>query len=63
MNLVQQSGDFELMGILQGLENANTFNPHNLFNITVLIPQQPFIQQLGVSQELSMVNKNNITLS
>ncbi|CAF4704210.1 unnamed protein product, partial [Rotaria socialis] len=54
MNLVQQSGDPELMSILQGTTNMNMFNPQGSLNITILIPQQISIQQLGNSQELSM---------
>ena len=60
MNLVQQSGDLELMNLLQGTPNQNIFNPQNVFNVTVLIPHQMVIQQLGTSQELSMVNKKNV---
>lgn len=56
MNLVQQSGDLELLNLLQGSNSMNTFNPQNSLNITVLIPQQLSIQQLGNSQDLSMVN-------
>ncbi|CAF0830929.1 unnamed protein product [Didymodactylos carnosus] len=58
MALVQQSGDTELMNLLQGspagLGNTPTsFNPYNQLNITILIPQQMSISQLGKSQELS----------
>ncbi|CAF1590334.1 unnamed protein product, partial [Adineta ricciae] len=59
MALIQQSGDTELVNLLQGntagLGNTgpNIFNPQNLLNITVLIPQQIAVQQLGNSQELS----------
>jgi hypothetical protein len=62
MALIQQSGDTELVNLLQGstagLGNTgpNIFNPQNLLNITVLIPQQISVQQLGNSQELSKVN-------
>jgi hypothetical protein len=58
MTLIQQSGDLELIGLLQGSTNQNIYNSQNLFNITVLIPQQSSIQQLGTAQELSMVKKN-----
>jgi hypothetical protein len=57
MNLIQQSGDLELINILQGPSSHNTYNAQNALNITVLIPQQSSIQQLGNMQELSMVNK------
>ncbi|CAF0817027.1 unnamed protein product [Adineta steineri] len=59
MALIQQSGDTELVNILQGSTSGlgNTgpsiYNPQNLLNITVLIPQQIHVQQLGNSQELS----------
>jgi len=58
MTLIQQSGDLELIGLLQGSTNQNIYNSQNLVNITVLIPQQSSIQQLGTAQELSMVKKN-----
>ena len=45
------------MNLLQGTSNQNMFNPQNSLNITVLIPQQMLIQQLGSGQELSMVNR------
>ena len=54
--LVQQSGDLELMNILQGVPNQNIFNPQNLLNVTILIPQQASVQQLTNPQELAMVN-------
>jgi hypothetical protein len=63
MSLIQQSGDTELVNLIQGstvgLGNTgpNIFNPQNLLNITVLIPQQMAVKQLGNSQELSTVNK------
>lgn len=57
MNLIQQSGDLELINLLQGSTGQNTFNSPNLFNITVLIPQQMSIRQLGNFQELGLVNK------
>lgn len=57
MTLVQQSGDLELMNILQAIPNQNIFNPQNTFNITVLIPQQISVQQLTNPQELTMVEK------
>ncbi|CAF3799049.1 unnamed protein product [Rotaria sp. Silwood1] len=60
INLVQQSGDLELMNILQGAPNMNIYNPQNLFNITVLIPQQIAIQQLGNARELSMHLRRHI---
>jgi hypothetical protein len=60
MNLIHQSGDSELINLLQGSTGQNMFNPQNLFNITVLIPQQMSIQQLGNFQELALVNKNKI---
>ncbi|UJR14861.1 hypothetical protein I4U23_001846 [Adineta vaga] len=59
MALIQQSGDTELVNLLQGntagLGNTgpNIFNPQNLLNVTVLIPQQISVQQLGNSQDLS----------
>ncbi|CAF1215108.1 unnamed protein product, partial [Didymodactylos carnosus] len=58
MALVQQSGDTELLNLLQGStvglgNNPNYFNPFNQLNITVLIPQQMSVSQLGNSQELS----------
>jgi hypothetical protein len=62
MSLIQQSGDTELVNILQGstagLGNTgpNIFNPQNLLNITVLIPQRISVQQLGSSDELSRVS-------
>ena len=56
MNLVQQSGDFELINLLRGTRTSNVYYPQNLFNITVLIPEQMSIQQLGNSRELNMVN-------
>lgn len=59
MTLVQQSGDLELMNILQGVPNQNIFTPQNSFNVTVLIPQQISVQQLTNPQELTMV-KNQI---
>lgn len=59
MTLVQQSGDLELMNILQGVPNQNIFTPQNSFNVTVLIPQQISVQQLTNPQELTMV-KNKI---
>lgn len=55
MTLVQQSGDLELINLLQGPSNFNMYGPQNVFNITILIPQQMSIQQLGSPQELSMV--------
>ena len=55
MTLVQQSGDLELINLLQGPSNFNMYGPQNVFNITILIPQQMSIQQLGNTQELSMV--------
>ncbi|CAF2156365.1 unnamed protein product, partial [Rotaria magnacalcarata] len=60
MNLVQQSGDPELMSILQGPTNMNMFNPQSSLNITILIPQQMSIQQLGNSQELSIHLRRHI---
>lgn len=60
MNLVQQSGDIELMNVLQGIPNMNMYNPQNVFNVTVLIPQPMSIQQLGNAQDLSIV-KNFIS--
>ena len=63
MALIQQSGDTELVNLLQGntagLGNTgpNVYNPQNLLNITVLIPQQISVQQLGNSQELSKVSR------
>lgn len=65
MNLIQQSGDTDLVNILQGstagMGNAgpNIFNPQNLLNITVLIPQQITGQQMGSSQDLSRVSRYN----
>lgn len=62
MSLIQQSGDAELVNILQGntagLGNTgpNIFNPQNLLSITVLIPQQITGQQMGSSQDLSRVS-------
>jgi hypothetical protein len=62
MSLIQQSGDTELVNLLQGstagLGNTgpNIYNPQNLLTITVLIPQQISVQQLGNSQELSKVS-------
>lgn len=56
MNLVQQSGDLELINILQGVTNPNVFNSQPLYNITVLVPQQNSIRQLGSSQDLSIVS-------
>jgi hypothetical protein len=56
MTLVQQSGDLELINILQGASNMNAYNPQNLFNVTVLIPQQMSIPQLGNPLELSTVS-------
>lgn len=58
INLVQQSGDLELINILQGMNNPNGFNSQPMFNVTVLIPQQISIQQLGNSQELGLVNRD-----
>ena len=58
MNLVQQSGDFELIKLLQGATDPNMYNSQNSFNITVLIPRQMSMQQLGNAPELSMVDKN-----
>ncbi|CAF3692677.1 unnamed protein product [Rotaria sordida] len=60
LNLVQRSGDMELMSLLQGIPNMNIYNPQNLFSITVLIPQQMSILQLGQSQELSMHLRRHI---
>jgi hypothetical protein len=63
MALIQQSGDTELVNILQGstagLGNTgpSIFNPQNLLNITVLIPQQISVQQLGSSDDLSRVSE------
>ena len=65
MSLIQQSGDTELVNLLQGstagLGNTgpNVFNPQNILNITVLIPQQISVQQLGNSQDLSKVSSVN----
>ena len=62
MSLIQQSGDTELVNLLQGntagLGNTgpNIFNPQNILNITVLIPQQMSVLQLGNSQDLSRVS-------
>lgn len=62
MSLIQQSGDTELVNLLQGstagLGNTgpNIYNPQNMLTITVLIPQQISVQQLGNSQELSKVS-------
>lgn len=62
MSLIQQSGDAELVNILQGntagLGNTgpNIFNPQNSLSITVLIPQQITGQQMGSSQDLSRVS-------
>ena len=62
MNLIQQSGDTDLVNILQGSTagmgntGPNIFNPQNLLNITVLIPQQITGQQMGSSQDLSRVS-------
>ena len=58
MTLVQRSGDLELIHLLQGGLNQNIYYPQNLPNITVFIPQQMSIQQMGNLQELSTVNKN-----
>jgi hypothetical protein len=55
MTLIQQSGDLELINLLQGATNMNVYNPQNFFNVTVLIPQQMSIQQLGNPIELSTV--------
>jgi len=63
MALIQQSGDTELVNLLQGstagLGNTgpNVYNPQNILNITVLIPQQISVQQLGDSEGLSRVSK------
>lgn len=63
MSLIQQSGDTDLVNILQGstagLGNTgpNVFNPQNILNITVLIPQRISVQQLGNSEELSRVSQ------
>ncbi len=56
MTLVQQSGDLELINLLQGATNVNVYNPQNSVNVTVLIPQQMSIQQLGNPLELSTVS-------
>ena len=56
MTLVQQSGDLELINLLQGALHMNAYNSQNLFNVTVLIPQQISIQQLGNPAELSTVS-------
>jgi hypothetical protein len=56
MTLIQQSGDLELINLLQGATNMNVYNPQNFFNVTVLIPQQMSIQQLGNPLELSTVS-------
>jgi hypothetical protein len=56
MTLIQQSGDLELINLLQGATNMNVYNPQNFFNVTVLIPQQMSIQQLGNQLELSTVS-------
>ncbi|CAM2714920.1 unnamed protein product [Rotaria socialis] len=59
MALIQQSGDTELVNLLQGntagLGNTGPtiFNPDNTIKITVLIPQRIAVQQLGNSEELS----------
>ena len=61
MALIKQSGDAELVNLLQGstagLGNTgpNIYNPENLLKITVLIPQQISVQQLGNSEALSQV--------
>ncbi|CAF1122677.1 unnamed protein product [Rotaria sordida] len=66
MALIQQSGDTELVNLLQGntagLGNTgpNIFNPENLLKITVLIPQQVSVLQLGNSQDLSMNLRRHI---
>ncbi|CAF1492495.1 unnamed protein product, partial [Adineta steineri] len=59
MNLVQQTGDLELINLLQGTMNQN-FNSQNAPNITVLIPQQMSIQQIGSAQELSLNLRRHI---
>ncbi|CAF4797579.1 unnamed protein product [Rotaria sp. Silwood1] len=66
MALIQQSGDTELVNLLQGntagLGNTgpNMLNPQNLLTITVLIPQQIAVKQLGNSQDLSMNLRRHI---
>jgi hypothetical protein len=68
MSLIQQSGDTDLVNILQGstagLGNTgpNIFNPQNILNITVLIPQRISVQQLGNSEELSRVSQTKVKI-
>lgn len=68
MALIQQSGDTELVNLLQGntaglgFTGPNMFNPDNALKITVLIPQQILVQQLGNSQELSKVSEQKTTI-
>ena len=65
MALIKQSGDTELVNLLQGstagLGNTgpNFYNPENLLRITVLIPQQVSVEQLGNSEALSQVSSNS----
>jgi hypothetical protein len=62
MSLIEQSGDTELVNLLQGSTaglgstGPSVYNPQNLLTITVLIPQQISVQQLGNSEELSKVS-------
>lgn len=61
MQLIKQSGDAELVNILKGstagLGNTgpNIYNPENTLRVTVLIPQQISVEQLGNSEALSQV--------
>ena len=61
MALIKQSGDTELVNILQGntagLGNMgpNIYDPDNILRVTVLIPQQISVEQLGNSEALSQV--------
>lgn len=62
MALIKQSGDAELVNLLKGstaglgMGGPSIDNPQNLLFITVLIPQQIAVQQLGNSQDLSRVS-------
>lgn len=63
MALIKQSGDSELVNLLEGntaglgFTGPNMFNPDNLLKITVLIPQQISVKQLGNSEDLSRVSR------
>ena len=63
MALIKQSGDTQLVNMLKGstvglgTSGPTINNPDNTLLITVLIPQQISVEQLGNSQDLSRVRR------